>query len=337
MKHRITWIDFGKGLTIFLVVIAHVLSGIYTNKVYLGKTDIVLSYFGETLFVVIMPVFFSLSGYLFKTPQTISDYLIMVKKKAWNLLTPYVVFSIIYVVMTTLGGDKEYNWHSLLYIWYAPISYLWFLYTLFFIFVLVGFLSFLKLNINIQLLIYFIAFIIIQFLNIQIPIFKTFGWAIFFILGRIFKERQKVLSSKLILCLTLLVSLAMILIMFSCLGTSHALYNDLTFFNFIPKVMADIFMFSLFNTVSNKTRLYNYFEYYGKYSLIIYMVHAPVLSATRAIILKVVKPNVLILVIILLTVGWYISLLVICLSKKSKIINFIFNPYIYINGKQSSE
>lgn len=75
-----------------------------------------------------MPVFFSLSGYLFKKPDDFKRYYLVIEKKAFNLLVPYVVFSIIYILMNQVGGkDNIYTWKSLLNIYRTPISYLWFL------------------------------------------------------------------------------------------------------------------------------------------------------------------------------------------------------------------
>ncbi|MDK7161964.1 acyltransferase family protein [Lactobacillus jensenii] len=101
---RIEWIDFGRGFTIFLVVVGHVLSGIYTNHIY-PNSDGLLMFFGEFIFLFIMPVFFSLSGYFFKAPENMVDYIVMIKKKAWNILVPYIVFSFVYVLLNQLGGS----------------------------------------------------------------------------------------------------------------------------------------------------------------------------------------------------------------------------------------
>lgn len=56
---RISWIDFGKGITIFGVVLAHALGGIYTNNIYSDSYSVTfLKIIGESLFLIIMPVFF---------------------------------------------------------------------------------------------------------------------------------------------------------------------------------------------------------------------------------------------------------------------------------------
>ncbi|MDM8304423.1 acyltransferase family protein [Limosilactobacillus vaginalis] len=333
---RIGWIDFGKGFTIFLVVIAHTFGGIYTNNIYSGNLNNVIKVFGESLFLFIMPVFFSLSGYLYKVrkDRSFSNYLTMVRKKAWNLLTPYVVFSFVYVLMNQIGGkSREYSWNSLFRIYAMPISHLWFLYILFFIFVLVGALSFLRISINVQLVLYLLAFIAVQLLKPQACIFNTFGWAVFFCLGMIFKQHEAMLKSKLLLYGSLALTVLSIVLMFLTLGVSHRYYNGVSLINIIPKAISDLFMISLCVNVSARTKFYSYFERYGKYSLIIYMVHAPLLSAARAIILKFGTFNELFLIIILILIGWYGSLAVVWLNNRYKPVRFVFNAYSTLHQK----
>lgn len=327
-KNRIEWIDFGRGFTIFLVVVAHVLSGIYTNHIY-PNSDGLLMFFGEFIFLFIMPVFFSLSGYFFKAPENMVDYVVMIKKKAWNILVPYVVFSFVYVLLNQLGGkSKEYSWGDLLKIWYQPISYLWFLYILFFIFILIGAFSLLK----VQLLIYFIGFILVQTLKISVYIFNVFGWAVFFCLGLLFKKNLTWIKSKGILSASFVLSIFGYLLMIKFVGLSHAYFNDVSLVNFIPKVIFDILLFSFFLNINEESKLFKYFKQYGKYSLIIYMVHAPVLSAVRAIILKFTMPNVFVLMFFLLIIGWVSCLVVIWMNNRFRFVNFIFNAYANVKN-----
>lgn len=81
--------------------------------------------------------------------------------------------------MQKIGGVNEYDWGSLLLIWYKPISYLWFLYVLFFIFVLVSGLSLIGISKKVQLVLYLIGFVFVQIEGLNYYIFQTFGWAIF--------------------------------------------------------------------------------------------------------------------------------------------------------------
>ncbi|ERJ41938.1 hypothetical protein N581_05525 [Lactobacillus jensenii MD IIE-70(2)] len=115
--------------------------------------------------------------------------------------------------------------------------------------------------------------------------------------------------------------------MIKFVGLSHAYYNDVSLVNFIPKVIFDILLFSFFLNIDEESKLFKYFKQYGKYSLIIYMVHAPVLSAIRAIILKFTMPNVFVLMVVLLIIGWVSCLVVIWMNNRFRLINFIFNAY----------
>lgn len=80
---RITWIDASKGIGIFLVMIGHSsLIGPSRSQIYAFH----------------MPLFFFLSGYLFSTRKfsTFKDFFI---SKAKSLLIPYLVFSIISIIL----------------------------------------------------------------------------------------------------------------------------------------------------------------------------------------------------------------------------------------------
>ncbi|MCW6127843.1 acyltransferase family protein [Lactiplantibacillus plantarum] len=61
---RISWVDFGKGITILFVVLGHVIDGVFNTPGYsnyngITKTSIAI------IFTFIMPVFFALSGYVY--------------------------------------------------------------------------------------------------------------------------------------------------------------------------------------------------------------------------------------------------------------------------------
>lgn len=334
VHHRIDWIDFGKGFTIFLVVISHALGGIYANGIYNDNLNNVIRIIGNSLFIFIMPVFFSLSGYLFKNIKSFSDYLLMIRKKAWNLLTPYVIFSIIYILMNQVGGENsKYTWNSLLHIYVKPISYLWFLYILFFIFILVGILSLIRIDIKIQSWIYLLAFIIVRFRESNIYLLTIFGWAFFFCLGAIFKSHVDLLKNKSCLCISFTLTIISMIILPFCLGVNHNYYNYVSLINIVPKIISDIFMFSLFLNFPKHTKFFSYFRKYGKYSLIVYMIHAPLLSASRTVILKFGLINELILIIVLVLIGWYGSLIVVWLNNRFKIVRFVFNAYSTIHPK----
>lgn len=58
MKKRISWIDFGKGITILLVVFGHVSLGLLQSLKFSENQNEILSIFVELVYVVHIPVFF---------------------------------------------------------------------------------------------------------------------------------------------------------------------------------------------------------------------------------------------------------------------------------------
>ena len=84
----------------------------------------------------------------------------------------------------------------------------------------------------------------------------------------------------------------------------------------------------MFSRVKNGV-ITRYFIKYGRYSLIIYLVHAPVASIVRTLILKIGLPPYTLLVISTLVISWSISIFVIYLSGKFSWVNFVFYPDNY--------
>lgn len=98
----------------------HSLYGIHVRNLY-PSDDYTVVTISSVIFIVIMPIFFALSGFLFKEVETKSDYILLIKKKACSLLIPYIIFSFIYILMQHVGGNAIRNlmpWSSIFEIWY---------------------------------------------------------------------------------------------------------------------------------------------------------------------------------------------------------------------------
>lgn len=326
---RIGWLDFAKGLSIFIVVVGHALRGIYTHKLYM-YSDKYLIIIADILFLGAMPVFFALSGYLFKKIDSWKEYAKFIKKKAINLLIPYVIFSIIYVVFQHIGEARDLQtWDKLLNIWYQPISYLWFLYALFLIFAVVGIFSVWHVSVKMQAIIYLVFCIITQLVKIPGWLNFPLTWMFFFYIGVLCKNYKLSIIRKKIAIASLLLSIVILLLDFRFIGI-NADYNFPHLWNFIPKVLITFLAVMFYANFPNNSTFFRYFEKYGKNSLIIYLVHVPVISAVRTVILHIYLPNIFLMIIVLVATGWYISIFVVFLNKKVKIINMIFSPYTYI-------
>lgn len=88
MKKRIEWIDLVRAVGMLLIVVGHSL-GQYTG-----------TYLGKVIFAVHVPLFFVVSGYLYKQQAT----KVVVKKGFFNLLLPYMATSILLYI-------AYFNWH----------------------------------------------------------------------------------------------------------------------------------------------------------------------------------------------------------------------------------
>lgn len=338
MRKRIEWLDFGKGFFIFLVVIAHVLDGIQGKKVYSNIVNNNIHFISDFIFFFVMPIFFTMSGYLFKRQNTVKKYLLYIRKKAINLLVPYIIFSIIYVMLQQVGGNNLAHKHtidSLLLIWYKPIGYLWFLYVLFFVFILVGLLSYIGIRLQYQFVIYILGYILVSKIPLDLTIFQTFGDAAFFITGALFKKyiRKFELKKNNLFWLTFIIAIISFGVSIYSLGINYNFNNlgidrnnNLTLVMIFPKIISCLTCLLFCICIKQNTPLFNYFKKYGKNSLIIYLVHLPVVAIIGDIILKICVPPVSILFLAMFLGAWIISLIAISFSNKFLVIKFIFSP-----------
>lgn len=117
---RIQWIDSAKALAIFLVVMGH----------FLDPSSVLRTY----IYTFHMHLFFFVSGFVFRKQ---GSYLQFVGKRAWTLLLPYFIFSLLKYVYTLLkhryGRAPGLHANDLqrlydIFIWH---HYFWFLGVLF--------------------------------------------------------------------------------------------------------------------------------------------------------------------------------------------------------------
>ena len=88
-KNRETWIDMLRGIGALLVLLGHLVPETSKLKFYIYSFH--------------MPMFFFISGYLFKYKNNIK-YLI--KDKFKKLIIPYFVFNVISLVITVILGTR---------------------------------------------------------------------------------------------------------------------------------------------------------------------------------------------------------------------------------------
>jgi fucose 4-O-acetylase-like acetyltransferase len=133
-QQRVDWVDYSKGLGIFLVVVGHVLGGLQPSGII---SDSPWYQFIESwLYTFHMPLFFFISGLFVRRSarRPLSGFIL---DKAAVLIYPYFVWSILQGLLET----SHYVNHpvsaiELLKIPFEPIREFWFLYTLFVIMII---------------------------------------------------------------------------------------------------------------------------------------------------------------------------------------------------------
>lgn len=139
-RSRIDWLDYAKGIGIILVVYGHVISGL-SNAGVLQTISIeakqALDLSVQAVYLFHMPLFFFLSGLLFKDQHLTTDRQrwMFAGKKIIGLMYPYLIWSIIFSVVMIAFSDKtnlvKVSWSDIPYqIVFDPKSHMWFLYAI---------------------------------------------------------------------------------------------------------------------------------------------------------------------------------------------------------------
>lgn len=100
MNKRLEWIDIARGISIIMIIVGHSLY-LYT-----------FSFFAKVIFAVHVPIFFVLSGYLYKQKRVDN----IIKNGLATLILPYVFTASIVIVLTFVSN--QINFHG----WINPIG-----------------------------------------------------------------------------------------------------------------------------------------------------------------------------------------------------------------------
>jgi fucose 4-O-acetylase-like acetyltransferase len=138
---RVEWVDTAKGLGIALVVFGHVERGLFTSQAI--QQTAAISFADAWIYSFHMPMFFFLSGLFLFRSATRMTFKRFAADKIRTIAYPYFVWSIIVVLLKSLSSDlpnKPRGPDDLLTIPIEPIEQFWFLYVLFILVMLFGFL-----------------------------------------------------------------------------------------------------------------------------------------------------------------------------------------------------
>lgn len=120
-KHRLLWADSQKGWLILLVILGHAIQTVM-------PADCNSDHVWNLIYSFHMPAFMAVSGWFAFRPGQGGGYGNTMKRRCWQLLVPYVAWSLI---LFALMGD--YRAGQLANIVLRPDGYFWFLWVLFLI------------------------------------------------------------------------------------------------------------------------------------------------------------------------------------------------------------
>ena len=126
-KERQHWLDVVKGIAILFVVMGHV-GSTYGGELASRSFNV----FHDFIYSFHMPLFMFISGYLFVSSLE-KDYRTTSLSKLLAYGIPYIVFSVIYWAMKTVGGafvNNAVSFKDLFLIPVFPLSFMWYLYAL---------------------------------------------------------------------------------------------------------------------------------------------------------------------------------------------------------------
>lgn len=125
------WVDYAKGIGIFLVVLGHTIRGLVNSEIIDPSTTV--SAIDRWIYAFHMPLFFLISGLFIdrSTSKPFPDFLL---KKLKAIVYPYILWSLVQSIFQAMMSSYTNSQISLLEIWkiiYNPVMQFWFLYALF--------------------------------------------------------------------------------------------------------------------------------------------------------------------------------------------------------------
>jgi len=133
---RLAWVDYARGLGIFLVVVGHTLRGVINAD--LLESSATLRFVDAWIYTFHMPLFFLLSG-LFAERSISKGTARFVADKLRTIAYPYVVWSLLQTIVQLLLSrytNSTATWWDLVAIVFIPPMQFWFFYALFLCFLL---------------------------------------------------------------------------------------------------------------------------------------------------------------------------------------------------------
>lgn len=309
-----------RALAILLVVMGHSII-LYSLNWDLYETTnkvLFLDYLKKIIDIIQMPLFFSVSGFLFYYSRNKIDNLFkFFKNKFHRLLVPYIFIALLWMVpIRLLVGYQGYSNMSISDIIYNAIllgkdcGHLWFLPTLFLIFLEMHIILYFMKKINSNNIIDFIILIIMICLSkycFKIPNIIPFAsrsieYIIWFYLGYIINKYED--------CMLILKKYKYLMYIFLILSILHWFYFEEYISILFTKILIILIIYIEVPSISNK-----YIELISENSFGIYLFHSPLIYITFS---TIPNSNPILVIILNFLVFGIISLVLTLIMKKTE-------------------
>ncbi len=292
-KERLTQIENIRALAIFLVVFGHSII-LYSSEWTLYETSVVVPWLDKLKYMIDaiqMPLFFSLSGYLFNfTHNKHRGFINLIKSKSLRLLVPYIATGLCYFIpLRILIGFGSYKnigiidiitkfWSS------SDVGHLWFLPALFLAFIISEIILTLAENIpvikSVPEMFFCVVALRIYFEGYRIgfgypPLLGAYAYLIWFSGGYFLSVHKEILKDiydvKFIKCGLIVINIVLLYIY--CKNSTDLSVLFILFFK-------TLFLVNIYGLVNVKT--YPFVRNIARNSFGIYLFHSPLIYITFA-------------------------------------------------------
>ena len=260
------------------------------------------------------------------------------KKKTIVLGLPYIFYSIIHYVLQKIAGGSvrvPTTLFNLINIYKEPLGVVWYLYTLWALYLVYGFLSIFLKNKYYLFMISILGYIItLGYMSEIFFVKKVLAWGVIFMLGSVLRT-VKITDIKFnnIILLGTIFNIIYIYIMYISFNVDGKIITDYNYprwwiIGYIGNVILAFIIFPKIEEISSN--IFEYFSKYGGISIGILIFHSPISSMVRIVLLKVGIFNIYIHIVLGAVLSWYLAILLTTLFRKIKYLDIIFIPQKYI-------
>lgn len=307
-KQDIDFLNIAKGIGIILVVCGHAITKDFASSSQL------LSWVRQVIYLVHMPVFFTIGGFLFQHYKAVYErrgLLSFVRKKATVYLIPYgffttLLFAFGYMAshvkspvskLISMVGFTNVNFTNYIFTLLTfinhPDNHLWFVYVMFCVLVIAYIVR--KVPINVMIPVFYVLYVMTWFVSLPEVGWKIIRYLLIFQCGRKLSEiynRKTKENNKFI-------AIPIVLSFFTAFIVVRLGGSDLKLMRGIIKPIAEmsssitiLYLSSFIATWKNLSGVRKWLSFYGRESYVVYMIHHPYIVPVVTIICKNYVPLV---------------------------------------------